>query len=110
MMLIQQENKSVVQLGHRTPHGEKDKYLQDIFYCDVHLQILLTVSLQPVVGEAIIIRCSKQITVYQGSRRLKKKIDFYMTLFSKTHLICTGTVIKLHLEKDTCVIKTVLKL
>lgn len=57
----------------RSPHphgeGEKDKYLQDIFYSDVHLKILLTVSLQPVIGEAIIIWCSKQITVYQESRR-----------------------------------------
>lgn len=40
-----------VKLGHSKPQppGEKHKYLQDILHSDVHLQILLTVSLQPVV-------------------------------------------------------------
>lgn len=48
------------------PGGKKHKYLQDILHSDVHLQILLTVSLQPVVGKPVVIRCSEQIAVITG--------------------------------------------
>lgn len=64
----------------RSPHSlsEKYKYLQDIFHSDVHLEVLLTVSLQPVVGEAVIIRCGKQIAVYKGQGNYKRGLYVHL--------------------------------
>lgn len=62
---------NAVKLGHFCPPGGTHKYLQDILHSDVHLQILLAVRLQPVVGKAIVVRCSKQIAGQHRSREKK---------------------------------------
>lgn len=41
-----------------------DNYLEHILHCDIHFQVLLTVGLEPVVGEAIIVRCCKEVSVH----------------------------------------------
>ena len=57
--------------------GGGNKYLQDVLHRDVHLQVLLAVSLQPVVGKPVVIWCSKQIAVYH---RLRKNTMFICVL------------------------------
>lgn len=44
----------------KAPEGN---YLEHVLHCNIHLQILLAVRLQSVVGEAIIVRCSKEVAV-----------------------------------------------
>lgn len=48
-------------------------YLQNILHSDIHLQILLTVSLQPVVWKPIVIWCCEQIAVHHRSRTWTQK-------------------------------------
>ena len=41
--------------------GTQTRYLQDVLHCDVHLQVLLAVGLESVVGEPIVIWSCKQV-------------------------------------------------
>lgn len=41
-----------------------DNYLEHILHCDIHFQVLLTVGLESVVGEAVVVRCCKEVSIH----------------------------------------------